>query len=92
MVTLQLRISGKVQGVWYRASAKEAAISIGINGIVWNEPNGDVGAIVQGEQEQVDEFINWCWQGPPLSRVVNIQKEELVSEDIYASFEIARIR
>jgi acylphosphatase len=90
MVTLQLRISGKVQGVWYRASAKDAAISFGVKGKVWNESNGDVGVIAQGEKENVDAFVSWCWQGPPLASVKDVIVQALETEDIYSSFDISK--
>lgn len=90
MITISLRISGKVQGVWFRASAKDAAISIGVKGKVWNEPNGDVGAIAQGTQEQIDAFIDWCKKGPPLARVSDVKVAYVTSSEIYDSFEITR--
>ncbi|HEX5113099.1 MAG TPA: acylphosphatase [Saprospiraceae bacterium] len=90
MVTVSLRISGKVQGVWYRASAKDAAIGIGIKGKVWNERNGDVGVIVQGTREQIDTFIKWCKEGPPLAKVQDVKVEDVNTEEIYNSFEITR--
>ena len=90
MITVSLRISGKVQGVWFRASAKDAAIAIGIKGKVWNEPNGDVGALAQGTQEQIDAFIDWCKQGPPLARVADVKVENITSSETYESFEITR--
>jgi acylphosphatase len=90
MITVALRISGKVQGVWFRASAKDAAISIGIRGKVWNEPNGDVGALAQGTQDQIDAFIDWCKQGPPLAHVTDVKVENVVSSETYESFEITR--
>jgi len=90
MVTISIRISGKVQGVWYRASAKDAAINLGVKGKVWNEPNGDVGAIAQGSQHQVDAFMEWCKEGPPLARVSEVKVEIVTSSEIYSSFEISR--
>jgi len=90
MVTISIRISGKVQGVWYRASAKDAAINLGVKGKVWNEPNGDVGAIAQGSQEKVDAFMEWCKEGPPLARVSEVKVEIVTSSEIYSSFEISR--
>ena len=90
MLTVSLRISGKVQGVWFRASAKDAAISIGVKGKVWNEPNGDVGALAQGTQDQIDAFIDWCKQGPPLARVEDVKVESVSSSETYESFEITR--
>ena len=90
MITVSLRISGKVQGVWFRASAKDAAISIGVKGKIWNEPNGGVGALAQGTQEQIDAFVKWCKVGPPLARVQDVQIENVNTAEIFDSFEITR--
>jgi len=90
MVTVQLRISGKVQGVWYRASAKDQAISLGIKGKVWNERNGDVGIIAQGEISKIDEFVLWCKKGPQLARVEEVKVENIEIKDVFQSFEITK--
>ena len=90
MNTVLLRISGKVQGVWYRASAKDAALGIGLKGKIWNEQDGNVGAIVQGTREQIDAFVRWCKEGPPLARVEDVQVENVNTEEIFNSFEITR--
>ena len=89
-MTYSMRISGKVQGVWYRASAKDKALSLGLKGRVWNEPNGDVGAIVQGDREAVDTFVVWCKEGPPLARVESVDISEISSDIIYPDFHISR--
>ena len=90
MITVSLRISGKVQGVWYRASAKDAALGIGIKGKVWNERNGDVGAVAQGTREQIDAFVKWCKEGPPLAKVQDVKVENVNTAEIFDSFEITR--
>ena len=60
-------ISGKVQGVWYRASTKQKADELGIFGWVRNTDDGDVEAMFEGDQPVVDEMVAWCWIGPPLA-------------------------
>ena len=89
-MTVSLRISGKVQGVWYRASAKDAALGIGIKGKVWNERNGDVGAVAQGTREQIDAFVKWCKEGPPLAKVQDVKVEDVNTAEVFDSFEITR--
>lgn len=87
----KLHISGKVQGVWYRASAKDKAISLGLTGKVWNEKDGSVGVIVQGPVNKILEFIEWCKKGPPLSRVENVTHEVLADDgDHFEGFDIVR--
>ena len=91
MKTAQLRIIGKVQGVWYRASAKDKALSLGLKGKVWNEPDGNVGAIIQGREEEVSTFVEWCKHGPPLAVVTEVIVEEVSYEFAFTSFEITKM-
>lgn len=66
---LNIHVVGKVQGVFYRASAKHQARELGVNGFVRNEPDGSVYLEAEGTKEQLDILINWCRQGPPHSQV-----------------------
>ena len=90
MKTYELRIKGKVQGVWFRASAKDQAVSLGLKGKVWNEKNGDVGIIVQGPKEKVALFIEWCKKGPRLANVQEVIVEEVSNANLYDDFDITR--
>ena len=90
MSTVKLHITGKVQGVWFRASAKEEALSLGVTGKVWNNPDQSVGVIAQGDMDDINVFINWCWRGPGLARVEEVSVEDIDSDITYPSFEIAR--
>ncbi len=90
MKTFQLRITGKVQGVWYRASTKDKALSLGLKGKVWNERDGAVGALVQGTDQKVSEFIEWCKEGPMLAEVNEVVIHEVPMTEIFPSFEIVR--
>ena len=64
MATVHLRIKGKVQGVFFRASAKETADKLGVKGWVKNTWDEDVEAMATGNEEAVKKFIEWCWMGP----------------------------
>jgi len=88
--TYRLHITGKVQGVWYRASAKDKALSLGLTGKIWNNPDDTVGAIVQGPEDKVMDFIEWCRKGPPLAKVVNVAFEIINEGVVYKGFEITR--
>lgn len=68
-------ISGRVQGVWFRAHTREKAEELGISGWVQNLPDGRVEAVFEGEDEKVDEMVKWCHRGPPLSRVEKVDVE-----------------
>ena len=77
MTTYKINITGKVQGVWYRASAKDKALELGLTGKVWNEVDGAVGAIAQGAEDKIMQFIRWCKQGPPLAKVESVDYKEI---------------
>lgn len=72
-VTRHLAITGRVQGVWYRESLREAADALKITGWVRNLSDGSVEAVIQGPAERVEALIDWCRRGPPLARVVDVR-------------------
>jgi acylphosphatase len=72
MATLNLLIKGRVQGVFYRATAKEIADKIGIKGWVKNTSDGDVEMSISGSDDALQEFIKWCWQGPKSAKVTDV--------------------
>jgi acylphosphatase len=84
-----IRISGVVQGVFFRASTKERADSLKITGFVSNEPDGSVYVEAEGEEQDLSAFIQWCQQGPPRAKV---QKFDMREEGLknFARFVIAR--
>jgi len=71
-VAAKVSISGRVQGVWYRASTRDMARQIGLCGWVRNMPDGRVEAWFEGEREQVERMLAWCWKGPPLAAVDDV--------------------
>lgn len=80
-------VSGKVQGVWYRASAQEQAEKLGINGWAKNLADGRVEVIACGEPSELDVFFKWLKQGPPLAKVESCSREVLFWKD-YPGFEV----
>lgn len=77
--TISITVSGVVQGVYYRQSAKEKALELGISGIVKNLPDGNVHILATGADEQLDQLVQWCRVGPKNAKVtsVNIDKIEV---------------
>ncbi len=80
MVCKRIRVFGKVQGVFYRASAKTTADELKLVGWVRNEADGTVMLEVQGDREKVNEMIKWCKKGPPYSRVDDVLYEDVESQ------------
>lgn len=85
---MRLIVHGRVQGVWYRASAKEAAEKLGIKGWVRNLPDRCVEIDASGGADSVEKFIQWCYQGPPGARVTTIDVQELEFEVTIENFQI----
>ena len=85
--TLHLLIEGKVQGVFYRASAKEIADEMKITGWVKNTKEGNVQIVCQGGEAELQQFINWCKQGPRRAKVESIK----ITETMATSFDDFRI-
>ncbi|HXS57759.1 MAG TPA: acylphosphatase [Hanamia sp.] len=72
MKTVHLIITGKVQGVFFRASAKDTAEKYEVKGWIKNTVNGSVEALVTGEPYNIDEFVNWCKVGPEKAKVDHV--------------------
>ena len=70
-------VSGRVQGVFYRASTRQKAIELGCAGYARNRPDGRVEALIVGEPEAVQALIDWLWKGPPAAHVTAIEVREL---------------
>lgn len=68
-----VRITGKVQGVWYRGWTVEQARRRGLDGWVRNLSDGSVEAIFAGPAPDVDAMLDACWQGPPSAMVINVK-------------------
>jgi acylphosphatase len=72
-VRARVLISGLVQGVYFRAYAREVAQKQRLSGWVRNRVDGTVEAVVEGEEAAVQAFIAWCHGGPPGARVTDVQ-------------------
>ena len=79
-VARHLTIHGKVQGVFYRNWAVEAASRLGVTGWVRNRGDGSVEALAEGQDEAVERFIALAYQGPPAARVSRIDAAEATVE------------
>jgi acylphosphatase len=75
--TISIIVRGRVQGVFFRQSAKETAHRLNITGEVKNLDDGTVEIIATGTKEQLDDLIEWCKQGPPRAAVTEVQVKDL---------------
>ena len=82
MIRRHVVVSGRVQGVFYRASLEREAHAAGVAGWVRNRDDGTVEAVLEGERAAVERVLAWCHQGPPRANVtdVAVDVEEPVGE------------
>ena len=85
--TVSLIVSGKVQGVFYRQSARDKAQALGIGGTVRNNDNGSVTIVATGEAGQLEQLIAWSKKGPAAARVTGVE----IKEEVLQSFNDFRI-
>ncbi len=71
-VRARVIIEGRVQGVFFRQHTQEEAFRLGVKGWVKNRRDGRVEAVFEGEQERVDQIIQWCHRGPSEARVAQV--------------------
>lgn len=88
IVSAKVRISGRVQGVWFRQSTKEKAAELGVTGWCRNCHDGSVEAVFAGERDAVQSIIDWCHVGPKMARVTKVAIEWLDSVDEFNLFEV----
>lgn len=84
----RVRVTGRVQGVFFRQSTVEMAQGLGLTGWVRNLADGRVEALFEGEQEVVEQALAWCRQGPPRARVDALEVEWLEDPGGCAGFVI----
>lgn len=69
MKTLQIRVTGRVQGVGFRYALRDEAVCLGLAGWVRNRHDGSVEALLQGPEQAVEELVAWARRGPPAAQV-----------------------
>ncbi len=89
MAARRFTISGRVQGVFFRAETQEKANELGLTGWVQNHPDGSVEIHVEGQEDALTRFAAWCREGPPAAVVERVHEEE-VPERGERAFDIIR--
>ena len=80
MPTARFIVSGRVQGVFYRASARAQALALGVSGHAKNRPDGCVEVLASGSADALNGLERWLRQGPPAARVDDVSREDLPDE------------
>jgi len=84
-----IKVSGRVQGVFFRASAADQAKGFDVTGFVRNERDGSVYIEAEGEDNELEQFLNWCRKGPSAAKVERCEVEERPVKN-FTTFEIQR--
>ena len=90
MSRVRVRVQGRVQGVYFRASVKESAQLNRVNGWVRNCSDGSVEALLEGETQNVEKVVSFIKKGPQLARVENCEIEVETPSNEFSGFSIER--
>lgn len=88
MTAARFVVSGRVQGVWFRASTREQALVLGLRGQAMNMIGGDVEVIAAGSAEAVDALHRWLQHGPPLACVERVMRASIDAAGVAEGFPI----
>ncbi|MDQ6646924.1 MAG: acylphosphatase [Pseudomonadota bacterium] len=83
MATARFIISGKVQGVFFRGSARERALLLGLTGHAMNLDDGRVEVLASGSSEALEAIEQWLRQGPPSAMVDKVFRENMADQDLF---------
>lgn len=84
---VSMLISGKVQGVYYRASAARKAAELGVTGYAKNLPDGRVELVAEGPEAALASLRQWCSDGPPAAQVDRVDATESAATGEFTRFE-----
>ncbi len=86
IITVQLEITGRVQGVGFRESMCAVAAALEVSGWVRNRADGSVQATAQGDEPDIERLVAWCHNGPPGAAVESVKAERVESREAFAAF------
>lgn len=87
MKCVHLIVSGKVQGVFFRANVRDKALQLGLKGYAKNLQNGNVEVVAQGDEGKVNELVDFIKKGPGIASVTGIQMRHKEPEN-FKNFEV----
>jgi acylphosphatase len=83
MTTVRFLVSGRVQGVFYRASTREQALALGLAGHAKNLADGRVEVLASGSADALDALEQWLHQGPSGAEVSRVFREAMAEQDLF---------
>lgn len=89
MKYLSIKIRGRVQGVEFRASTKAVADQLKIRGTIRNEKDGTLSVEAEGDDQMMEQFLEWCQEGPEYAIVESVEVEE-TGLKLFKNFEVIR--
>jgi acylphosphatase len=87
-IRVRLRVTGRVQGVYFRASTRDVAEGLGLSGWVRNADDGAVELEAEGAPTAVEELYRWCANGPPAARVEHVERTEMTPTGAAERFQV----
>lgn len=87
-MVVHLRIFGRVQGVFFRGTAKAEADKLGLVGWARNIDDGSVEILAVGDKAKLEEFIKWCIDGPEMAKVDKVEEDWTQGQEDFGSFEV----
>ena len=88
LARVQVLISGRVQGVFFRAYTRDQAVARGLTGWVRNLPDGRVAAVFEGDREKIDSMLVWVQEGPPYAAVDEVLTDWQPHQGEFQEFKI----
>lgn len=85
---VELKIYGRVQGVFFRDSTQRKAKKLKLTGYVQNQEDGSVKVVAEGEESNLKELVNWCYNGPIIAKVKKVEKKWRESSEKFKNFKI----
>lgn len=88
MKRVHVLLTGRVQGVFFRESARQEAADLGVKGWIRNMPDGRVEGVFEGDDARVDALVQWCRDGPDRAAVEDVAVEEEPAMDSFEEFQV----
>lgn len=85
---IRIKVTGKVQGVFYRKYTYQKAAELGITGFVKNMPDDSVYIEAYGDDDVLSLFVDWCYTGSPKAQVENVEVNEMATTSDFLDFEM----